>query len=56
MTTDRRRAVFRALVEAQDAGAGVGESRADVARQFGLTEAHVRAIEDEGLGRGWPPL
>jgi hypothetical protein len=53
---DRRRAAFKALVDAQDGGMGVKESRAKVAAEFGLTEAEVEAIEREGSNRNWPPL
>jgi hypothetical protein len=53
---DRRRDVFRALVEAQDAGRTVPDSRQDIARRFGLSEPEVRAIEREGIEHNWPPL
>lgn len=56
LTVDRRREVFLALVEAQDSGAGVVESRDAIASQFGITSHQVRTIETEGLDRGWPPL
>ena len=51
-----RREVFAAVVEAQDGGSNVADSRVQVAERFGLTEAAVRAIEREGLDAGWPPL
>lgn len=53
---EQRRAVFRALVEAQDAGVSVPKSRTEVARRFGLTSAQVEAIEEEGRKGDWPPL
>jgi hypothetical protein len=53
---ERRREVFRALVEEQDRELGVERSRRAVARRFGLTEAQVRRIEQEGLDGEWPPL
>jgi hypothetical protein len=53
---DRRREVFRALVEAQDQGAGVARSRTLVAERFGLSQEQVRDIEGEGLAAEWPPL
>ena len=53
---ERRKEVFRAVVEAQDGGAAVAASRAEVARRFGITEAQVRAIEQEGMANQWPPL
>jgi hypothetical protein len=56
MTVDARRAVFQALLEAQDAGASVADSRADVAARFAVTVAQVKEIEREGIERQWPPL
>jgi len=53
---DPRKAIFLAVVEAQDGGMAVAASRAAVAAQFGVTEAEVRDIEREGLAAGWPPL
>jgi hypothetical protein len=53
---ERRKEVFRTLVEAQDQDMGVEQSRRAVAQQFGLTEADVRRIEREGLDGAWPPL
>ena len=34
----------------------VSESRQHVAKQFELTDAQVRQIEDEGIEKEWPPL
>lgn len=56
LTVDQRRAIFRALVEAQDAGAGVDASRTAVAGQFGVGVDQVRAVEREGEEKDWPPL
>jgi len=52
----RRKEIFLALVEAQDGGASVAESRNLVAERFGVDEHEVRRIEREGLDHGWPPL
>jgi hypothetical protein len=52
----RRKEIFQALVEAQDGGMGVTESRQVVAQRFGLTEGEMAAIEREGLDHDWPPL
>jgi len=52
----RRKAAFRALVEAQDRGLSVQDSRRAVGVEFGLTEGQVRAVEDEGIESRWPPL
>ena len=51
-----RRAIFRALVEAQDQGMRVAQSRAAIAERFGIAEAQIRDIEREGLDHNWPPL
>ena len=56
LSEDERKAVFRALVEAQDAAMAVAQSRKAVAERFGLGEGQVRRIEREGLDGGWPPL
>jgi hypothetical protein len=50
------RAAFRALVDAQDRGLSVPASRKAVAKKFDWSEDDVRAVEEEGLTRGWPPL
>jgi hypothetical protein len=56
ITVERRRALFRAIVEAQDGGLSVAAARADVGSRFGVTETQVKAIEREGLEHQWPPL
>ena len=53
---EQRKAIFLALVEAQDRGANVPESRREVAGRFGITEQQVQRIEREGLAQNWPPL
>jgi hypothetical protein len=57
LTIQQRREVFQALVAVQDLGLmTVAESRVHVAKQFDITEAQVRQIEEEGLENEWPPL
>lgn len=56
LTVDARRAIFLAVVEAQDAGATVPAARAAVAEKFGVDPAAVAAVEREGVAEGWPPL
>ncbi len=56
LTEARRKETFRVLVEAQDSGATVANSRKFVAERFGVDEKEVRRIEQEGLDNGWPPL
>jgi len=51
-----RMAMFQALVEAQDLGMTVAQSRQAVAERFGVSEQQVRQVEREGLDGGWPPL
>jgi hypothetical protein len=53
----RRKEIFLALVEVQDAGGvSVPQSRKLVAERFGVTEGQVKTIETEGVDRQWPPL
>jgi hypothetical protein len=51
-----RRAIFAELIRLQDRGRGVAASRAQIAKQFAVTPAVVREVEDEGIERQWPPL
>ncbi len=55
-TKAERMEVFLALVEAQDSGASVAQTRKDVIVRFGITDARLRRIEQEGIDAGWPPL
>jgi hypothetical protein len=52
----RRMEIFQALVETQDGGTSVPESRKLIAERFSVSEQQVRRIEQEGLNHGWPPL
>lgn len=56
ITVMERRAIFQALVRAQDKGESVTESRQHVSKRFHVTEYTLRKIEDEGIARQWPPL
>jgi hypothetical protein len=56
LSEQERREVFRALVEAQDQGMHVAQSRAAIAERYGIEEDLVREIEREGLDHDWPPL
>jgi hypothetical protein len=56
LSPEQRKAVFLALVEAQDGGMNVLRSRKAIAERFGLTDRQVRWIEQEGLECQWPPL
>jgi hypothetical protein len=54
--TEHRQTIFRTLIEAQDAGQSVAESRKAIAKQYGVTEDVVKEIEKEGIDEQWPPL
>jgi ribosome recycling factor len=56
MTEERRKEVFRALVEAQDKKVPVSKSRRQIADRFGLSDGQLLAIEEEGTDNEWPPL
>ena len=51
-----RKEIFSALVEAQDQGMPIAESRREIVRRFGISDDVLRAIEREGLDNDWPPL
>ena len=53
---DQKKAIFLAVVEAQDAGQGVADSRAAVAARFGVAVEDVAEVEEEGMKKQWPPL
>jgi hypothetical protein len=53
---NRRRAIFAALVEAQDRTRSVHAAKQEVLAQFGVTWAIVGEIEREGMNNEWPPL
>jgi hypothetical protein len=52
----QRKEIFAALVEAQDQGIAVAQSRKAIAERFGVTEQQVRQVEREGIDNDWPPL
>jgi hypothetical protein len=56
MPQAERKAVFLALVQAQDAGADVARSRKQIAERFAITERQMQRIEQEGIDGEWPPL
>ena len=57
LTLQQRQEVFHALVTMQDLGLmSVGESRQHIEKQFEITDAQLRQIEEEGLEHEWPPL
>jgi hypothetical protein len=57
LTLQQRQEVFHALVTTQDLGLmSVGESRQHIEKQFEISEAQLKQIEEEGLENEWPPL
>ncbi len=55
LTFAQRRAIFRALVEAQDRpGATVAEARKAVCKSHRISELQLHYIEAEGLQCDWP--
>jgi hypothetical protein len=56
LSETRRREIFKALVEAQDSGSNVVESRKKITKQFGITEKQLDRIEQAGIDGEWPPL
>ena len=56
LSLERRQEVFAALVDAQDNGLPVPQSRKLISERFGISEGEVRLIEREGLDNNWPPL
>jgi hypothetical protein len=57
LTAQQKKEVFHALVTTQDLGLmTVSQSVQHVSKQFEITEAQLRQIEDEGIDAEWPPL
>jgi hypothetical protein len=56
LSLEQRMEVFAALVEAQDSGMTVPQSRKATAERFSVSEQQVCQIEREGLAGQWPPL
>ena len=57
LTAQQKKEIFHALVTTQDLGVmTVAQSVQAVSKQFEITEAQLRQIEDEGIDAEWPPL
>lgn len=57
LTIQQRREIFYALVATQDEGLlTVPQSRQQIMKQFEISDAQLRQIEEEGLEKEWPPL
>jgi hypothetical protein len=53
---EKRKAIFRALVELQDKGCATEPSRIRIADQFSISVSEVQHVEREGIAKNWPPL
>ena len=53
---EQRKAIFKALVEAQDQEMTVAQSRRLIGQRYDLSNSQVCQIEREGLDNNWPPL
>src|SRR5262245_47770612 len=56
LSQDERKAIFLALVEAQDGGMDAARSREVIAERFAISQQQVKRIEAEGIDAEWPPL
>lgn len=56
LSDEQKKEVFKVLVDTQDSGATVLESRTKVAKKFNLGVDTVVAIERAGIANKWPPL
>ncbi len=56
LSEEARKAIFLALVQAQDGEMTVAASRKAIAERFEISDRQVKRIEQEGLDGSWPPL
>lgn len=56
LTVQQRKSIFRTLVDTQDTGLPVVESKKQVAAQFHITKEQLDLIEKEGVDKDWPPF
>lgn len=56
MSPEDERKIFSQLVEAQDAGRSVIDSREYVAGAHGISVEVIVNIERRGISKKWPPL
>jgi hypothetical protein len=56
LTVQQKQQIFHDLVTTQDVIANVRKSYELVTEKFGVTEAQLRQIEEEGIDKQWPPL
>jgi hypothetical protein len=53
---DRRRAIFAALVEAENRTRSLRKAKQELQTLFGVSQSVVDEIEREGMNNEWPPL
>ena len=57
LTLQQRREIFLDLVQTQDENTmSVPESRQSVIKKYKITDMQLKAIEEEGSDKDWPPL
>ena len=56
LSEEARKDAFRTLVNTQDEGSPVKDSRIHVAAQFHINVNELRSIENEGITKQWAPL
>jgi predicted transcriptional regulator len=56
LTVRQRKSIFHALVQTQDSGIPVAESKKKVAAEYRLSREQLELIEKEGVDKDWPPL
>lgn len=55
LTIKQRQSIFHALVEVQDTGVAVSDSKKSVAAEYHITREQLDLIEKEGLDKDWLP-
>lgn len=55
LTVKQRQSIFHALVETQDKGVAVADSKKSVAAEYHITREQLELIEKEGLDKDWLP-
>ena len=56
LAREKQKEIFLKLVEEQDAGTSVEQSRQQVSEKFGISVSELFAIEQQGRLHQWPPL
>jgi len=56
LTVKQWKSIFHALVETQDSGLAVADSKKKIAADYHLSREQLDLIEKEGVDKDWPPL